>query len=490
MTDVPRVRFAPSPTGYLHVGSARTALFNWLFARQQGGVFVLRIEDTDRDRSSDEMSAAILDSMSWLGLNWDEGPYHQADGFERHRADVDRMIESGSAYHCFCSVDDLKARREAAERAGGEGNYRYDRRCAQLPPSEVLNRVAAGEPYAVRFHVAVGETEWDDLVHGPTRFRHEEIDDFIILRTDGTPIYNLAVVSDDVHMRITHVLRGDDHLSNTPKQIMLYRALGAPEPRFGHLPMILGPDGRRLSKRHGATAVGEYREAGILPQALNNFLALLGWNPGDDQEVMLEHELIARFSIDRIGKKSAIFDPEKLEWMNGQHIMVTPAHELLSLIAAELVDQGLAAEAEITDRADWLADIVELLKPRSRTLGSMVAQMRPFLAPAVDFEPAAVAKYWKDPAATIVGLTAVREAFDRLTEWTPESIEAALRQTAEGAGVSFGKLVHPLRLALTGSHASPGIDQVVWLTGQQLVGQRIEAACGFLRSKQAGELHG
>jgi glutamyl-tRNA synthetase len=483
MSDKPRVRFAPSPTGYLHVGGARTALFNWLFARQHGGTFVLRIEDTDRDRSSDEMSAAILDGLTWLGLDWDEGPFHQADGFDRHRADVDRLLEAGNAYRCYCSLEELQARREAAEGAGDV--FRYDRRCTLVPPAEALARVEAGEPHTVRFRVPDGETVWDDAVHGPTRFRNEDIEDFIVLRTDGTPIYNLAVVSDDAAMRITHVLRGDDHLSNTPKQIMLYRALGAPEPTFGHLPMILGSDARRLSKRHGATAIEEYRAAGILPRALVNFLALLGWNPGDDQEIMEQHELIARFSLERIGKKSAIFDPEKLEWMNGQHIMMTPAPDLVPLVTAHLIEQGLTAEEDVVDRAEWFADLVELLKPRGRTVVSIAEQMRPFLAPSVEYEPAAVAKHWKDPDTAIAGLSAVRDAFEPLEDWTPDSIEAALRATAEGAGISFGKLVHPLRLALTGSQASPGIHQVVWLTGKRMLIQRIEDACRFLAARQA-----
>jgi len=488
MTEAPRVRFAPSPTGYLHVGGARTALFNWLFARQAGGTFVLRIEDTDRDRSSDDMVRAILEGMEWLGLEWDEGPYHQADGFERHRVDVERLVREGHAYHCFCSVEELKACREEAERAGL--GFRYDRRCASLSAEEARARVAAGELSAVRFRVPAGETAWDDLVHGSTRFRNEEIEDFIILRTDGTPIYNLAVVSDDLFMRISHVLRGDDHIANTPKQILLYQALGAPVPVFGHLPMILGADGRRLSKRHGATAVGEYRAAGILPQALTNFLALLGWNPGDDQEIMSETELVARFSVDRIGKKSAVFDPEKLEWMNGQHIMMASARELLELIAPDLVEQGLASAEEIADREDWFASLVDLLKPRSRTLTAMVTQMQPFLAPAVEYDPAAAAKIWKDPEVVAEGLRAVGKAFAELGEWTPEAIESALRATAEAAGVGFGKVVHPLRLALTGSQASPGIDQVVWLLGKSVVHERIEAARHFLREQEAARSHG
>ena len=486
MTDKPRVRFAPSPTGYLHVGGARTALFNWLFARQTGGSFVLRIEDTDRDRSSDEMTAAILEGMQWLGLDWDEGPYHQADGFDRHRADVDRLLEKGAAYRCFCSADELQARREAAEVATGPGSYRYDRRCAQLTGEESTSRATA-EPFSVRFLVPEGETQWNDVVHGETRFRNEEIDDFIILRTDGTPIYNLAVVSDDIEMKITHVIRGDDHLSNTPRQLMLYQALGGPEPRFIHVPMILGADGRRLSKRHGATAVGEYRNLGILPQALVNFLALLGWNPGDDQEVMLPSELITRFSLERINKKSAVFDPEKLEWMNGQHIQMMSAHEIVRLIAPTLVAQGLLSDADAHARADWLASIVNLLKPRSRTIDALAEQARIFLVPQVEFDQAAVDKHWKDSEKIGSRLRIVRSALRDADVWEPAEIEQLLRATAEREAIPFGQIVHPLRLALTGSLASPGIDQVVWLLGREVVDDRVESAITYVQHGRSTE---
>ena len=485
MSDTLRVRFAPSPTGYLHVGGARTALFNWLLARQQGGVFVLRIEDTDRERSSDEMTQAILDGMRWLGLEWDEGPYHQADGFERHRADVHRLLEEGKAYRCFCTPEELAAKREAMKE-----EYRYDRACAACGHEEQERRSAAGEPFAVRFRVPEGATEWDDAVHGPTRFRNEDIDDFIILRTDGTPIYNLAVVSDDIWMRINLVLRGDDHLSNTPKQILLYQALGAPVPRFAHVPMILGPDGRRLSKRHGATAVGEYAGQGILPTAMANFLALLGWNPGDEQEVMLPSELVTRFSLERINKKSAVFDTEKLLWMNGQHLMAAPAGELIPLVAPGLVQEGLISELEVADRHDWLADLIDLLKPRSRTTLDIVRQAGVYLVPEVEFEPEAVAKHWsKEPAAVAERLRAVREALAALEHWEPAEIERTLREAAERLGLGFGKVVHPLRLALTGGTASPGIDAVVALLGRQGTLDRLDRALSFVESSGAKQEH-
>src|SRR5262245_49944548 len=326
-----RVRFAPSPTGYLHVGGARTALFNWLLARRQGGAFVLRIEDTDVERSSADMITGILDSMRWLGLDWDEGPgvggpygpYLQSERLELYREAANALVASGHAYYCFCRPEDLKARRDAAQAAGTA--WMYDRVCHKLPPAEAVRRAQSGEPRAIRFLVPDGHTSFDDLVHGPIDFDHANIEDFVILRSDGHPTYHLSVVVDDVAMRITDVVRGDDHISNTPKQVLLYRAMSAEVPRFAHVPLILGPDKKRLSKRHGATSVGEYERQGYLPEAMVNFLALLGWSPGDDQEVFSRDELVTRFSLEGISGGNAVFNPDKLDWFNQQHIIRLPA---------------------------------------------------------------------------------------------------------------------------------------------------------------------
>jgi glutamyl-tRNA synthetase len=481
MPDPVRVRFAPSPTGYLHVGGARTALYNYLFARKTGGAFVLRIEDTDRERSTDESTRTILDGMTWLGLAWDEGPVHQADGLARHQADAARMLEQGRAYRCFCTPEELNAKREAL---GNE--YRYDRACYHIPREESERRAAAGEPFTVRFRVPEGTTEWDDVVHGVTTFDNASIEDFIILRTAGTPIYNLAVVSDDVDMRITHVVRGDDHIANTPKQILLYRALGAPVPTFAHLPMILGPDGRKLSKRHGATAVGDYAQMGILPEALFNFLALLGWNPGDEREVMGEGELVEAFSLERINKKAAVFDTEKLLWMNGQYLARKPAGELLPLVGPELVAAGLVSAADLEARPAWLLTLVDLLKVRARSTLDIAPQARPLLGDTVEYDEAAVAKQWRDPE-TANRLRTVRETLASLEPWTPEAIEPALRAVAERLGVGLGKVAQPLRVALTGSAASPGIDQVLWLMGREKALGRIDSAVAHITSSGAAQ---
>ncbi|HET7462697.1 MAG TPA: glutamate--tRNA ligase [Longimicrobium sp.] len=470
MPDQVRVRFAPSPTGYLHVGGARTALFNWLYARKTGGVFVLRVEDTDRERSSDDSTRTILEGMTWLGLSWDEGPFHQADGFPRHQADAERLLAQGKAYRCFCTQEELAAKREAA---GNE--YRYDRTCYHIPADESDRRAAAGTPFTVRFRVPEGATEWDDVVHGVTTFDNGSIEDFIILRTDGTPIYNMAVVSDDIEMRITHVIRGDDHVPNTPKQILLYQALGAAVPTFAHVPMILGPDGRKLSKRHGATAVGDYAGMGILPEALFNFLAFLGWNPGDEREVMPKEELVGAFTLERINKKAAIFDSEKLEWMNGQYLAHVPADRLLPTVGPQLVELGLVTQAEADAAPEWLLTLIDLLKVRSRTTLEIAPRAQPLLGETIEYDEAATAKHWKDPQ-TAERLAALRPVFETLEPWAPEAVEAALREQAERFGVGLGKIAQPLRVALTGSAASPGIDQVVWVMGRERVIARLDAA--------------
>ena len=470
-----RVRFAPSPTGYLHVGGARTALFNWLLARSSGGAFILRIEDTDRERSSAAMTDAILEGMTWLGLDWDEGPHHQADGVERHVADAQRLIDTGRAYRCFCTPDELEQRRAAA--AGTDPHaFRYDRRClTEVPPEEGARRAAAGEAHAVRFRVPDGATAWHDAVYERIEFKNADIEDFVILRSDGTPIYNMAVVSDDVAMQITHVIRGDDHVSNTPKQILLYEALEAAVPTFAHVPMILGADGKRLSKRHGATAVGEYRNQGILPQAMVNFLALLGWNPGTEEEVFTRDELIQRFSLDGINRKSAVFDPKKLEWMNGQHIARMSMAELEPLVLEAFERHGLGDAASLRARGPWLQALVDMLRARARVIDDFATQAVPYLRDDFEYDPEAVAKHWKD-AETVARLDAIRERFEAVTDWTETALEDALRALAEQLGIGAGKLIHPLRVALVGQAVSPGIFEVAVVLGRERVLERLVRA--------------
>ena len=470
-----RVRFAPSPTGYLHVGGARTALFNWLYARHHGGVFVLRIEDTDRDRSSPEHTEVILSALRWLGLDWDEGPFFQSDGADRHRAAALRLLEAGRAYRDFTTAEELAQAREAAK---GEGtDLRLPRRRAEaLPAGEAEERAEAGEAHAIRFLVPEGETVWEDMVHEEMRFQNAAIDDLVILRSDGSPTYNLAVTSDDAEQHITHVIRGDDHLSNTPKQILLSEALGYPVPTFGHVPMILGSDGKRLSKRHGATAVGEYESQGLLPGAMVNFLALLGWSPGGDLEVMIGEELIERFSMERVLKKSSIFDLKKLDWLCGQHFNASTAQALEPALTEGLEGAGLATRQELEERRDWYLSRIDLLKTRARTIPDLVDLARPFLVDELEFDPEAVTRYWlKEPAPVLEQLTALRARFET-PKWEPEALEEVIRGYAEELSVGAGKVIHPLRVAVTGRAVSPGIFEVLALLGRDTVLARLDEA--------------
>ncbi|HXV16669.1 MAG TPA: glutamate--tRNA ligase [Gemmatimonadaceae bacterium] len=474
-----RLRFAPSPTGYLHVGGARTALFNWLFVKHYGGQFLLRVEDTDRARSTEASTRAIFEGLEWLGLTWDEEVVYQGANLARHREDAARLLERGAAYRCFCTPDEIDARRKEAEAAGDA--FKYDRRCDRLPADEVARRVAAGVPHVLRFRVPAGETSWDDLVHGMITFPNKDIEDFVVLRSDATPIYNMAVVSDDIAMRITLVMRGDDHISNTPKQIMLYEALGAALPRFAHLPMIHGLDGKKLSKRHGATAVGDYRHMGILPQAMLNFLALLGWSPGNDIEVMSIPEMINLFTVEGLSKKAAIFDPKKLEWMNGQHLSLLTSEMLAPLVFDALVEAGAATREQLKSANTWLISLIELLKVRSRTIDDIVRQAIPYLAEHVTYDADAVAKQWKDRGATAELLSSVRNTLAAVNKWEPQRIEDALRGEAEQRGIGAGKLFQPLRVALTGLTVSAGIFDVLVLLGRDRSLARIDDAMNYLR---------
>jgi len=481
-----RVRFAPSPTGYLHVGGARTALFNWLLARKEGGAFILRIEDTDRDRSTEAMTEAILEGMAWLGLDWDEGPYFQREGVERHRGEALRLLSEGSAYRDFSEPGAL--REEATARGIGHPSLLAREKAEALGEAAAERRAAQGEPHAIRLRIPEGETVWVDVVHGETRIANSDVDDLVILRSDGTPTYNLAVVSDDHYMAITHVIRGDDHISNTPKQIQLYRALGYPLPLFAHVPMILGEDGRRLSKRHGATAVGEYRGMGIRPEALLNFLALLGWSPGDDVEVMDREELVARFSLERIVRKSAVFDPRKLEWLNGQHLARIPAADLLPEVIEVLVRQGYDLTAATSDpTGSTLLPALELHRSRARTVTELALAAAAYLAPQVEYEPEAVRKHWKDPAATVAWLEALRARLAG-APWEEGPLEEVLRGLAAELGVGAGKLIHPLRVALTGRGSSPGIFEVLVVLGRERGLERLDRAILYLSQRPLEEL--
>lgn len=479
-----RLRFAPSPTGYLHVGGARTALFNWLYARHFGGQFLLRVEDTDKARSTDASTRAIFDGLRWLGLDWDEDVVYQGANLERHRADALALIDSGAAYRDFTPQQVLEERRRDAELRGEI--YKYKREWAELPLHEEKLRLERGDPYVVRFRVPDpdGVTEWDDLVHDRIAFPNKDVDDFVILRSDQTPIYNMAVVSDDIAMGITLVMRGDDHISNTPKQIMLYNALGKTVPQFAHLPMIHGLDGKKLSKRHGATAVADYQHEGLLPQAMLNFLALLGWSPGGDREVMMLSEMVDLFSPDGLQRKAAIFDPKKLEWMNGQHLSIMPLVELEPTVTRAIVAKGLATTEELATRHDWYMQLLDLLRVRARIIDDIVRQAMPYFADQIEYDPEAVSKQWKDRPATISILEATVSALSAVEPWEAASLEDALRALAERLGVSGGKIFQPLRVALTGLTVSPGIFDVLVMQGRERSLRRIQTAVEMLRSDE------
>jgi glutamyl-tRNA synthetase len=443
MTIVPpRVRFAPSPTGYLHVGGARTALFNWLYAKRHRGTFVLRIEDTDTERSSADMVTGILEGMRWLGLTWDEGPevggphapYFQSERLDRYRAAAGQLLASGHAYR-------------------DEG--------------------------AVRFTPREGAVAFDDSVHGHIEFDAADIEHFVILRSDGHPTYHLSVVCDDVDMGITHVIRGDDHISNTPKHVLLFEAFGAPVPSFAHVPLILGADKKRLSKRHGATSVIEYKRQGYLPEAMVNFLALLGWAPGGDRELMPVSELIESFSLDGISGGNAVFDTAKLDWMNGQYIAKLPVEDLARRVAPLLVEAGLAPFAQPDA---WLHRLLELLRPRARRLSDFPDLARPFLVDTVEYEAEAIEKHLTDPA--LAGhLGALDEALRAANPFDEPHVEAAVRGKAAERGVKAGALIHAIRVAMTGRTTSPGIFEVLVLLGRDRVHERLRQLVNFLATR-------
>ena len=478
---IPRVRFAPSPTGYLHVGGARTALFNWLFARRNGGIFVLRIEDTDLERSSDEMVGGILEGLRWLGLDWDEGPaiggdygpYFQSERLDRHRAMAERLVAQGAAYYCYCSNESLKAKREAGEAAGGA--WRYDRTCAALTPDEIAVRDRDLLPRVVRFRVPEGSTRFDDLVHGPIEFDGANIEDFVLLRSDGQPTYQLSVVSDDVEMKISHVVRGDDHISNTPKQILLYRAVGAPEPQFAHVPLILGTDKKRLSKRHGATSVTEYAKQGYLPEAMFNFLSLLGWSPGNDQELFTRDALVRAFALEGISGGNAVFNTEKLDWFNQQYIVRLTPEDLALRVKPWLEAAGLWRDDYLGDRRAWFFAVLELLRPRAKRLDDFATQGALFFSEAMEYDGAAVDKHLRAPGMD-ARLAAIDAAFASLDRFDPASTEAAVRALAEAGGVKAGVLIHAVRVAVTGKTVSPGLFDVLSLLGRDLVRSRLASA--------------
>ena len=468
--SAPRLRFAPSPTGYLHVGGARTALFNWLYARHHGGTLILRIEDTDFERSTPEMVDGILDGLRWLGIEWDEGPYFQSERMELYRAAAQRLVESGHAYYCFCTRQELEQRRAQAQAAGSDP--RYDRKCRGIPPEQAGARKQAGGACAIRFAVPEGgTTHFDDAVFGRVEFNNSEIEDFVLLRSDGGPTYHLSVVVDDLDMRMTHVIRGADHLSNTPKQVMLYRAIGVEPPVFAHVPLILGPDKTRLSKRHGATSVTAYKAEGIVPEAFRNFLALLGWSPPDSsKELMDDRALIDLFDLVGIQKSNAIFDRTRLDWFNSEYIRAYPAAQLLPLIEDEWKQAGIVP-FQVSREA--MESTVDLVKPRARNLKDFATLFRAYFSDEYKMDAAAVQKFLKDDAVRAM-LVELAGRYEPAPVFSEESTEKLLRDFAAEKDVKAGALINGARVALTGQGVAPSLFAVMANLGQERTVARLK----------------
>ena len=464
-----RTRFAPSPTGYLHIGGARTALFNHLFARHHRGAFVLRIEDTDRERSTQQSIDAILDAMTWLGLDWDEGPFFQSQAAASHREHVDRLLSEGRAYRCTCPAEELDAKREAARAAGR--TPAYDRTCRDRRDDP------GGRPFTVRFKAPLdGTTVVSDTVKGDVQFQNQELDDLILLRSDGSPTYNLSAVIDDALMRITHIIRGEDHLSNTPKQIQLYRALGFDVPAFAHIPLILGSDRTRLSKRHGATSVTAYRDMGYLADGLVNYLARLGWSHGD-QEIFTRDELIEKFSLASVGTAAGVYNPEKAEWVNACHLKTLEPAQLADRMRPFVVARGW----QLPERDSDLAALAGLLRERASTLVEMVEGAHFLLAPDIEVDPDAAQKHLRP--AIFEPLRRLRHSLAALSSWDDESLHHAFDATTAAFEIKLGKIAQPVRVAVTGRTASPGIFEVLELLGRERTLERLDSALAWIERR-------
>jgi glutamyl-tRNA synthetase len=483
-----RVRFAPSPTGFLHVGGARTALFNWLWARKRDGIFVLRIEDTDRERSTDANTRSILEGLEWLGLRWDEGPFLQSDGQGRHREVAHRLLVEGKAYRSFATPEELEQQRKQAAAQGGV--WLRDTKSRELSEEQSARRAAAGEPFAIRFRVPEGEgaTRFDDAVYGPQERKHKDTEDFALLRPDGSPLYNHVVVCDDVHMRITEIIRGQDHLSNTHKQILLYEAMGQAPPLFAHLPLINAPDRTKLSKRrHGeVVSVTTYRDRGFLPEAFRNFLALLGWSPGDDREFFTTDELVQVFTLEGIGRSNAILnfsetDPrqwtdKKALFLNQRYMTTMPLPQLLPLVETELKKTDLwdAAWAEGGSEREWFGKTVDLLRPRFVTLADFADAGRPYFQDELEANPEAVDKNLRKEPRLEEWLPELGRRFQALDPFDAASAEAALRAYADEIGTKAGVLINGARTATTGRTVGPSLFHALECLGRDRVVRRLQ----------------
>ncbi|MDN5331809.1 MAG: nondiscriminating glutamyl-tRNA synthetase [Tepidanaerobacteraceae bacterium] len=492
MTEKVRVRFAPSPTGSLHIGGARTALFNLLFARHNGGVFILRIEDTDTERSREESVAQIIRSMKWLGLDWDEGPdkggdygpYFQSQRLELYRKEAERLLAEGKAYYCYCTPEELAARREAMLKAGKAP--RYEGICRDLSEEERRKYEAEGRKPVIRLKVPQeGKTVVEDIIRGTVVFENSVLDDFIIMKSNGMPTYNFACVVDDHAMGITHVIRAEEHLSNTPKQIQVYKALGYEIPEFAHVPMILAPDRSKLSKRHGATSVEEFRDQGYLPQAIINYLTLLGWSPPDGEEILSMEKAIREFSLERVNKTAAIYDVKKLTWLNSHYLRELDLDYITSETIPFLVKKGIISEEESRQRYEYIKKAVEISRDRAKTLDELADSIAFFLKDVDEYEEKGVRKHFeKENAAEL--LLKGAEALEELERFDKEQAEIAFRSLADAMGVKAAELIHPTRLAITGRTVGPGLFDIIELLGREETARRMRKAARWI--KESGNL--
>ncbi len=477
-----RVRFAPSPTGSLHIGGARTALFNWLYAHNRRGTLVLRLEDTDLQRSTDDAAAGIIDGLKWLGLDWDEGPevggdygpYRQSERLPIYSQYIRQLLDQSQAYYCFCSPDELKRQREQAQTE--KRNYMYDGQCGHMTDSEVKDRLAAGERPVVRLKVdRTGQTVVNDLIRGTVQFDNQLMDDFIIAKSDGWPTYNFAVVVDDHTMHISHVIRAEEHLSNTPKQIKVYEALGWGLPQFAHVSMILAPDRSKLSKRHGATSVQEFRDEGYLPEALVNYLVLLGWSPGDDIDIYPREQMIKNFALETVSRSAAIYDLAKLTWMNGVYLAAAGLDRIVDLVTPEAAQEGWLNETN----HDYFRQVVDLVRSRAKTTHEILPLAGYFFTPPENYDAKGTQKYFR-PAGSADYIRSVLDVIVTVDDFTAARLEERMRNKAAQMEIKASNLIHPTRLALTGVTNTPGLFEVMELLGRDACQARLERALEYV----------
>jgi glutamyl-tRNA synthetase len=483
-----RVRFAPSPTGYLHIGGARTALFNYLFAKANKGTFILRIEDTDRSRYVADAEKEIFESLRWLGLSWDEGPeaggnfgpYHQSQRTELYKKELERLLSSGWAYPCFCTAERLeKVRQEQQKTSGAAG---YDRHCRNLGESERAQLLSTGQPHVIRLKIPLGRTVvFNDLIRGSIEYQSDILDDLVLLKSDGFPTYHLANVVDDHHMQISHVLRGDEWIASTPRHVLLYEAFGWTPPQFAHMPVILSPDGGKLSKRKGAVSVMDYKKNGYLPEALFNFLTLLGWAPGDDREKMTQEEIIDAFSVDRISAKGAVLDETKLEWMNGLY-MAERSVESIAKDALDIWKEKKWVEESVPPNDAYVHQVIHLLKDRSKKITELTENAFYFFNDPAEYDSKLANKFFKEETLPI--LIHLTEKMDTLAEFTHASVEEVYRQYSETTQIPGGKLIHPSRLAVSGVGFGPGLFELFEVLGKERVVRRMKKAIEWIEKKK------